>query len=572
MNLRPYQERAVSATAREVQAPASTTLTIAPTASGKSRMMTATADRTAPLGNNGWSVLVVQHRDELVDQNRDTFAEFLPAWNVATFDAVSKTFATGPLNATFAMDKSLSAFIANGVVPPRFDLLLLDEAHHAASPSWRAFIAVLRLINPALRISGWTATPERGDGKPLGVVFATIADQIDIAEIMADGWLVPPRALVADIGIGQRLESVRRTNRGQGDYDEHEVATLLSDAAILNRVLDLWESQAKGKKTIFFCATTAQARTLVHRLEERGHGAGIVTDKTSKARRKKVLATAPHLVNVMTLTEGFNDPAIECVVILRRCAFRGLVIQIIGRGMRLFPGKTECLVLDFGASLSTLGGLDRVFELSPDKAREPGTSPMKSCPKCLAAISTSARLCVLCGYVYQIKIAPKIELPPAEIHLRAYEIVLKESPFSWIDLPDKHGRLGRAKIAAPGKVWSLVFQDGAGTWHAFAGGNPESKADLEYRIPQCRYLAGGDINAALSHADHFLGQHADAKKYGRGTGFMRLAASEKQLALAKKRRITLGRGTSMYRAQCLITADLNRATIAASMADIRSVA
>lgn len=583
MNLRPYQERAVAAVARQLTTLPSTLL-VMPTASGKSPTMAWIAERVGAL-----NTLTIQHRDELVEQNEAAWRAVLPDWRTARFDADSKAFASpGPEGAaTFAMDKSLAAHLDGGGALPAFDLILADEAHHAVSPTHRKILAACLAANPCAKVVGLTATPERGDGARLSPVFASVAEQVSISEVIAHGGVVVPRGLVADVGLGPELAAVRRSSDGRGDYDEAEVAALLGQSQVLERVLDLWGDQARGPdgrplKTVFFASGVALARDVAARLAGRGFSPGLITDKTPRAARRNALATAEHFVNCMTLTEGFNDPSVDCVVLLRRCAFRGLVIQMIGRAARPRPGKRECLVLDFGQSLQALGGLDRVFELGVDRpAREPGSMGMKPCPspKCRRAIPIHARECALCGYVFPVRAAdaPAL-LDPTAIRLRPFEIAMRESAWVWIDVSAPPAR-GAAFLACSDRVWAIVFAGPSG-WQAF-GCAPRAVEWADGRVgedksPVALGPAGGKA-AAFCAADAFLDLHGKPKEHGRAAGgYHRVGATAKQVVLAGRLGVQLGRVASLYEAACRITARLARAQVvsamAASGAELREVA
>lgn len=575
---RAYQARAISAVAAQL-ATLPSTLLVMPTASGKSPTMAWIAER---LGAR--STLTIQHRDELVEQNEAAWRSVLPYWETARFDADSKAFASGAGAsggasgaATFAMDKSLAAFLAGGGQLPAFDLILYDEAHHAVSPTGRKILAACLAANPHAKVVGLTATPERGDGARLSPVFHSVADQVSIAEVIAHGGIVQPRGLVADVGLGPELASVRRTSDGRGDYDETEVAALLGRAEVLERVLDLWEEQACGSdgrpiKTVFFCSGVALARDVSARLAARGYVPGLITDKTPSAQRRAALATAEHFVNCMTLTEGFNDPRVDAVVLLRRCAFRGLVIQMIGRAARPRPGKRECIAFDFGQSLAALGGLDRVFGLEAEAPkRDPGPPGMKPCPapRCRRAIPIHARECPLCGYVYPVRAAeaPPL-LDPAAIRLRPFEIAMRESAWVWVDVSAQPAS-GCAFLACSDRVWAIVFGGTAG-WSSF-GCAPRLVEWSDGRVGEDKapvaLASGVDRAAAFCSADAFLGTHGKPAEHGRAAGgYHRVGATAKQIDLARRLGVSLGRAPSLYEAACRLTARIARAQIVAALA------
>ena len=161
-------------------------------------------------------------------------------------------------NATFAMVQTLSRG-SNLEQIPTLDLLVIDEAHHAASPSYRAVIDKVQSRNPKAAIYGLTATPNRGDGQGLRDVFSNLSDQITLGEMIASGHLVPPRTFVIDVGAQEALSKVRRT---AVDFDMDEVASILNKTLITEAVIKNWKEKASDRKTIVFCSTVAHARSV----------------------------------------------------------------------------------------------------------------------------------------------------------------------------------------------------------------------------------------------------------------------------------------------------------------------
>lgn len=591
MNLRPYQERAVAAVAVALEDHESTLL-VAPTSSGKSLLVAACAAEQRERLGRPTTALVLQHRGELVAQNRSRFEKHNRGWATASFDADRKSFArpSGYLGAaTFAMVPSLAAALGRGRGLPPFDIVLADEAHHAPASTWQRIIAAAREANPAVKLVGLTATPERGDGKRLGGTFACVADQIAIGELIEAGFIVRPRALVADVGLADQMQHLPRTNRGRGDFDMIAAAQLIDIPPVTARILDLWQEAAALpgggiRRSIFFCATVAHAQHVRDAIAARGILAGVVFGEQDPGERAGVLSALRGgrldvVVNCMTLTEGFDEQSLSCVVMLRPSAFRSLVIQCVGRGLRIqdpelypdLPPKTDCLVLDFGASLDAMGGLDSILQLGgPRRAREPGPPPMKPCADCRRPIPLSARDCPLCGYVYPPRAAEAIpDIDPSLIRLRPFDLTLRASPFVWLSLGP------RARVACSDRTWSIVFSDLAGTWFAFGSTPIEIETDsgsvkTDARI---RHLAAGTLDMALAAGDDFLGEHGDARAHGRSaSGYHRLPATDKQLKLAAKLKIDLGDRPLLYGAACRITARLAGRQIRAMLPRLQAAA
>lgn len=571
MNLRPYQERAVSAVCSRLETEQSTLL-VAPTGAGKTILMAAIGERRPG------RILVLQHREELVAQNRAKFCAYNRGAITTLYTAAEKRFAPylpdqHPVSATFAMVPTLSRPAALKAMRP-VDLIMADEAHHAPASTWRAVIDRCLELNPNVKLVGVTATPNRADKQGLGSVFKSVAEVIQIGELIENGFLVRPKAHVAEIGLADQIRGVRRATGG--DFDMGEVARLIDHEPITRRVVDLWREHAGDRQTIVFASTVAHARHVAEVFALAGIPTGVVTGEDDPAERAKTIRDLAAcrlqvVVNCMALTEGFDDQLISCVVLLRPSCFESTLIQMIGRGLRtvdpaLYPGvvKDDCIVLDFGASLSALGSLEQILNLDgrEKSKREPGPPPMKPCESCRAAIPMASRECFLCGYVYPLPKAvmqPSL-ITPESITLRPLDVLMSQTKFAWIDLPDRDGvQRRRTKVATSGKPWALVTTPrNSGRWAAFF-------SDGESRP---RYLGSGDLELAMNLADAQLAQVGDAKKYGRGSFYMRQAPSDAQKQLAAKRGIKVRDGATMYEVGCWITADLNRAAIAAIVRDV----
>jgi len=577
MQLRPYQDRAVGAVLERLRKEGDrSTLLVAPTGAGKTIMMAEVAKRY------GGRVLILQHREELVAQNRAKFVAVNRGAPTTLYTAAEKRFAPhlpehSTLSATFAMVPTLSRNLAR--MQP-VDLVMVDESHHAMASTWRATLDRALELNPALRVFGVTATPNRADKQGLGAIFDSVADSIEIGELIAGGYLVRPTALTAEIGLEQQIRGVKRVANGKGDFDLAEVARLIDHEPITQRVVDLWRENAGDRQTIVFCATVAHARHVAEIYQRSGVTTGVVTGEDDPAVRAQTLRDVAAgrvqvVVNCMALTEGYDDQLISCVVLLRPSCFESTLVQMIGRGLRcvdpaLHPGviKEDCQILDFGGSLAALNGLSQILRLDGAKEKapkEPGPPPMKPCKQCRAAIPLLARECVLCGYVYPPRVEETAEqrtlITPESITLRPLNVLLSATKFAWIDLPDRDGKQrGRTKIASCGKAWAIVTTPReSGVWHAF-GAEAETS-----RSP--RHLVTGNLELAMNMADAFLGQQGDPGKYGRGSWYMKQSPSQAQRELAAKRQIRVRESATMYEVACWLTAGLNRASIAAMLRD-----
>lgn len=506
---------------------------------------------------HGGRVLVLQHRDELVSQNRSKFQRVNPSWPTSIYTAAQKRFAPqlGEGSATFAMVPTIVRNLAR-MVP--HDLIMIDECHHAPAPSFMKTLARARELNPDVKVFGVTATPLRADRKGLGDVFANVADVITMGELIDSGHLVKPVARVADIGLEQQIRGVRRATGG--DFDMSEVARLIDHEPITRAVIGQWRIYAGARRTVIFCSTVAHAQHVRDCFIEAGVRAGLVTGADAPSLRAATLRALDRgdlqvVVNVFALTEGWDCPPVSCVVLLRPSSFESCVVQMIGRGLRIIdpaiypdePPKLDCEILDFGASLNNLGGLDQIMQLGKTIEREPGPPLTRSCPDCRAAIPISSRECPLCGAEIERHERPVVHIDPALITLRTVDILLKQSPFAWYQVDE------RWKIAmSPDKAWAIAFADRENVWHAVAGTIAVDDNNRRTYAHPTR-LASGTQAVALSAADDFLGEHGDPSRHGRRSGYMRLDPTDGQMDYARSVGVDPGRLTR-YELSCRLTA------------------
>lgn len=338
MILRPRQTMLVQRTLAALGKHGNT-LAVAPTGSGKTIMLSAVAGSL--LAEPDAKACILAHRTELTSQNRAKFERVNPGLKTSVYDADEKSWDG---HATFAMVQTLSRK-ANLNQIPTLDLLVIDEAHHAVSPSYREVIDQVLVKNPKAAICGLTATPNRGDGKGLREVFSNLADQITLGEMIASGHLVPPRTYVIDVGTQEALSKVRRTAI---DFDMNEVASILNKTLITESVISNWKAKAIDRKTIVFCSTVEHATDVCSAFNHAGVHAVLIHGELLDAERKQRLAAfengdAQVVVNVAVLTEGYDYTPTSCVVLLRPSSYKSTFIQMVGRGLRTvdpheFPG------------------------------------------------------------------------------------------------------------------------------------------------------------------------------------------------------------------------------------------
>jgi hypothetical protein len=432
---------------------------------------------------------------------------------------------------------------------PTLDLLVIDEAHHASSPSYRAVINQVLTKNPKAGICGLTATPNRGDGQGLREIFSNVADQISLGEMIATGHLVPPRTFVIDVGAQEALQKVRRTAM---DFDMDEVASILNKSLITEAVISHWKQKAAERKTIIFCSTVAHAQNVCDAFVAAGIHAVLIHGDLSDAERKSRLkdfetGRAQVVVNVAVLTEGYDYTPTACVVLLRPSSYKSTFIQMVGRGLRTvdpeeFPGviKTDCIVLDFGTASLMHGALEQ--EVNLDGHPHDGEAPTKDCPDCGAIVPLACMECPLCGYVWESRPDAGGELSDfimSEIDL------LKRSNFRWCDLFGCDDALMATGFSAWGGVFFLN-----GRWHAIGGA----------KSLQPKLLAVGDRTVCMAKADDWLNDNESADSAHKTRRWLNEPPTLKQLSyLPEPMRADFG--MTRYQASALLAFQFNKHSI-----------
>jgi DNA repair protein RadD len=547
MILRPRQKTFVSK-CRKALKKHGNTLGVANTGFGKTVALSAIVGQE--IGDTG-RALIMAHRDELTRQNSATFEAVNPGLSVSLFNAERKSFRG---RAVFSMIQTLSQDHNIQRMPP-FDLVVVDEAHHVASDTYRKVIEHSRTLNPDVKILGVTATPERSDRRGLAETFSNVADVVTISEMVQAGHLVPPRAMVVDIGTQHQLRNVKKT---ANDYNQAEVEAIQNTRLHNRQIVDKWLELAKDRQTVIFCSTIQHCEDVRDAFKDAGVAAECAHGKMGTKERRSILAgfdsgAFPVLCNPMILTEGWDCPICSCVILLRISSHKSTMIQMIGRGLRKinpakYPGvvKTDCLVLDFGISLLTHGDLNPTVKLKEDKKSNEGAEKRtKKCPDCNAEQPIQTKVCPLCGYEYKVEL-DEIEGYDEAAEFELIEIdLINKSPFRWVSLWGSE----RLTIATGFESWACVCSADGDNWYSVGGkGN---KADL---------LAVANRVGAIASADDFMRETESSRNAKKAARWMNDPASPKQMQMVSR----LGFGGAMMskaEAGAYITFGFNRGEI-----------
>lgn len=334
MELRPYQQEAKEAIFTQWET-VDRTLLVLPTGCGKTIVFAKVAEDCVKMGRR---VLILAHRGELLDQAADKLQKATGlgcAVEKAEQSCKDSWFrvVVGSVQ-TLMGDRRLSSFPED-----YFTTIIVDEAHHSISDSYQK---VLQHFQGA-KVLGVTATPDRSDMRNLGQYFESLAYEYTLPKAIKEGYLSPIKAMTIPLKL-----DISQVGISAGDFKASDVGTALDP--YLHQIAHEMAQYCKGRKTVVFLPLIATSQKFRDILEENGFRAGEVNG--SSEDRAEVLADFDAgkydvLCNSMLLTEGWDCPTVDCIVVLRPTKSRSLYCQMVGRGTRLAPGKDHLLLLDF---------------------------------------------------------------------------------------------------------------------------------------------------------------------------------------------------------------------------------
>lgn len=335
MELRPYQNEAKAAVQQHWAQGNKRTLLVLPTGTGKTIVF---SKLTEDCVRDGERVLILAHRGELLDQAADKLGQAtglgcavekaeescLGSWYRVVVGSVQ----------TLMREKRLQQFDTDF-----FNSIIVDEAHHCISDSYQR---VLRYFDGA-KVLGVTATPDRGDMRNLGNYFDSLAYEYTLPKAIKDGYLSPIKALTIPLKL-----DISGVSQQAGDFKASDLGTALDP--YLYQIADEMAKYCMDRKTVVFLPLIKTSQKFRDILQSKGFAAAEVNGNSDD--RSEILAdfdTGKYnvLCNSMLLTEGWDCPSVDCIVVLRPTKIRSLYSQMVGRGTRLYPEKDHLLLLDF---------------------------------------------------------------------------------------------------------------------------------------------------------------------------------------------------------------------------------
>jgi DNA repair protein RadD len=413
MNLRPYQREAVEAVIREL-AKSQSTLLVAPVGAGKTIMQAALIQRMIEAVPES-RFICAAHTRELVAQNTQAM---LRAWPAAPAGLNSAALGRRDTRSQILFCSIQSVYKKARQIG-WCDCLIVDECHLISPNShtmFRRFIAELREISPHMRVMGMSGTPYRLDSGRLtdgdNSLFKSVAYEIGIRQLIDEGYLTRPISKAT----ATKLDVSRVAIRG-GDYVATDLERVVNvanvTAAAVEEIIAFGSGAAGGaprKAWLVFCAGVNHAANVRDAFRARGISCDMVEGTMNASDRARIIRDFQNgriqcISNVNVLSIGFDYPGIDLIALMRPTKSASLFVQQCGRGLRLAPGKSDTLILDFAGNVRTLGPIDMVDPKKPGDGK--GEAPCRECPDCHSLVHIAQMTCPVCGHEWPPAAEPK---------------------------------------------------------------------------------------------------------------------------------------------------------------------
>jgi len=404
ITLRPYQEQAKAAVYEHLRTRDDNPCAVVPTAGGKTPIMASICQDAARHWNG--RVLILAHVKELLEQTADKLRAVCPEVKFGIYSAGLKRRDT----AHAVIVAGIQSVYRRACELDAFDLVMVDEAHLIpveGDGMYRQFLTDARVINPSVRVVGFTATPFRLKSGAICTpdgVLNHVCYEVGVRELIRDGYLCP---LITKAG-NNKADFAGLHVRG-GEFVADEIENLMDDDRLVEAACAETVAYAADRHAVLLFASGVKHGEHIVRVLREKHAleCGFVTGETPTKQRDAILGRfrqgeLKYLCNVNVLTTGFDAPHIDCVALVRPTMSPGLYYQMVGRGFRLHPQKKNCLVLDFGGNVLRHGPVDDLNVAAPGAGG--GEAPVKECPECQSVIAAGYAKCPDCGY----------EFPPPE--------------------------------------------------------------------------------------------------------------------------------------------------------------
>jgi len=365
IDLYPYQIDCIEAVKRGYRDGISRQMIALPTGSGKTIIMSSIAKEF------NCQTFIFAHRNELVVQTRDKLKAVWPESDIGIMKAELNDYdhqiIIGSVQSC-SQNKRLSLLKDKNI-----QLMMIDEAHHSFSKSYQKIIKELGFENDKNKLLiGVTATPERADRQPLGKTFQQIVYNKPISELIESGYLtqIISRKILT-------LTSIEKVKNTAGDFNNAQLENKINNRQRNVLIVEKYILHGANRKAIAFCVSVKHIMNLVAVFKEYGVNAQPIWGDMDEIERKNrleefALTKNIHvLVSCGVLTEGFDEPSVECILMARPTQSTCLYTQMIGRGLRVDKSahatKKDCLILDFMDKYHKIDGVMRLSDVVPHK-------------------------------------------------------------------------------------------------------------------------------------------------------------------------------------------------------------
>jgi superfamily II DNA or RNA helicase len=386
VELRDYQQYAIQEIKRKFADGSRRICLVAPTGAGKTTIAAEIIKRTI---ENGKRVLFMAHRTELIEQcasRLDTFGVPLGIIKAGTRRANPKA----PVQVA-----SVQTLIRRDV--PEAHVVIIDECHRVMG---RTYLEILGSY-PEARVIGLTATPIRLDGKGINDVFDGIVEASKVSRLIEQNVLVKPKV------FGPSAPDLSEIKMTAGDFNQKQLAQVMDQNSITGDIVKTYLQKAKGKKAVCFSTTVQHSLNIVDEMKRAGILAEHLDGETPAEQRAMILKRLADgaidvVSNVNVLTEGWDCPDVEVVILARPTASLSMYLQMVGRGVRTAKGKSGAIVLDHAGNTIRHGfsSEDRPWERlwqgeKKDKVAREGSA--KACLTCFCVVPAGTKVCPECG-------------------------------------------------------------------------------------------------------------------------------------------------------------------------------
>lgn len=392
VKLRPYQEDALEKIWSDLFKKR-TVLAVLPCGSGKTELFMELLNRAIKL-KPSFKAVVLLRKINLLEQTERRLKKFFPEIKIGVY---SGTKQRKELDSQITVSTIQSIY---KVVMPDLNCIILDEAHNVDEKTGQYFNFISN--HGESKIIGFTATPFRSSGYIYGKdkLFESVSYNKPLGEMISEGFLVPPRMKKTEHQYDVKSLKIR-----MGDYKQEDVERLTSDKKkIDDQIKDALSRMGGRTKVVWACSSIRHCEDVAAGIQSNGERALYIHSEMSAFERDWAVnlferGDVRHLVFVSIISEGFDYPPIDCIVLMRPTRSPVLYIQTVGRGLRLSENKKDCLVLDYGRVIETLGPIDDP-QVRTGRKSDFNQIRIKICVECFEYVSLSCKRCPVCHYEF----------------------------------------------------------------------------------------------------------------------------------------------------------------------------